>query len=449
MRTHFRFVTIALVVSLIVINYIDRSAVSFAVRPLSEAFGLNAASYGIIGGVFSVGYMVFAFLSGPLVDRFGPRNVLLGAVLVWSAATALTPLAGGFAGLLLVRILLGAGEAPGFPAATRVASRWLPGTERGKALALIGGVAVSGSLLISGPIITQLIQATGWRGMFWILAVLGLAWSAVAFVLLRNTPGEHPRCSAEERTYIAAGQADNEGTDRQERIDWRSILTNRNLWITGIGYFAWGFMFWGFMYWLPEYLATSYKLSIRQVGAFSVAPWAAGLVGALVGGVLVDRIYARSRRVRSRFLVMGTALLLSGAALIPIAVSPSLTTALISISLGVGLGFVTGGIWWVAAIDAAPDQPASAAGFADAAFASSGIVAPVVMGFIVSSTGTFTSGFVLMSALAAVGALAMLLFTREPRPSVGEAASHGDSPRPGSEAIWAPRGRLDDPRDTP
>ncbi|MBO0875201.1 MAG: MFS transporter, partial [Pseudonocardia sp.] len=205
MRTNFRWITIALIVSLIVINYIDRSAVSFAVRPLSEAFGLNAAAYGIISGVFSVGYMVFALLSGPFVDRFGPRNVLLCAILIWSVATALTPLAGGFVGLLLVRILLGAGEAPGFPAATRVASRWLRGTERGKALALIGGVAVSGSLLISGPIVTQLIHAIGWRGMFWILAILGLVWAGVAFASLRNTPAEHPRCSPDERAYIAAG----------------------------------------------------------------------------------------------------------------------------------------------------------------------------------------------------------------------------------------------------
>jgi predicted MFS family arabinose efflux permease len=66
---------------------------------------------------------------------------------------------------------------------------------------------------------------------------------------------------------------------------------------------------------------------------------------------------------------MGVALLLSGCSLVPLLISPTLTVAIISISLGVGFGFVTGGIWWVASIDAAPDQPGSAAGFADASFA--------------------------------------------------------------------------------
>ncbi|MGH3165262.1 MAG: MFS transporter, partial [Trebonia sp.] len=198
----------------------------------------------------------------------------------------------------------------------------------------------------------------------------------------------------------------------------RSLLANRNLWIVGVGYFAWGFMFWGFLYWLPSYLSKSFHLSLTAVGAFSVAPWAAGVGGAVIGGVLVDRMYKRSRRIRSRFTIIGVALLLSGASLIPVIVAPSLATALTSISLGVGFGFITGGIWWVVSIDAEPSQPASAAGFADAAFALSGIVAPSVMGFIVSGTGTFTSGFVVMSVLAVVAAVLMIGCTRERRATV-------------------------------
>jgi predicted MFS family arabinose efflux permease len=411
MQTRFRWVTITLVVALIVINYIDRSAVSYAVKPLQQEFGITTAQYGIISSVFSIGYMVFAFLSGPLVDRFGPRRVLLTAIAIFSVATALTPFAGGFIGLLLIRIILGAGESPAFPAATRVVSRWLPPVERGFALSLIGGVAVSGSLLIGGPLLTQLIGLGGWRSAFWTMGVLGLLWLVAAAGLLRNTPAESPRANEAERAHIAAGQEPEEATSRN-RVNWRQLLTNRNLWIVAAGYFSWGFMFWGFLYWLPEYLST-YGLSIKAVGAFSIAPWAAGVVGALVGGVVVDRVYARTRSIRSRFTIMGAALLLSACSLIPIFLDPTLTVALISISFGVGFGFITGGIWWVASIDAEPSQPGSAAGFADAAFALSGIVAPGVMGFIVSGTGSYTSGFVTMSVLAAIGALLMLFCARE------------------------------------
>ncbi|RRO19377.1 MFS transporter [Saccharopolyspora rhizosphaerae] len=421
MSTRFRFVTLGLVVSLIVINYIDRSAVSYAVGPLEEAFGITTAQYGIISSVFSVGYMVAAFLSGPLVDRFGCRRVLLTAVVLFSITTALIPVAGSFAGLLVIRLLLGIGEAPAFPAATRTVSRWLPVRERGVALALCGGVAVSGSLLISGPLLTGLMDVIGWRGMFWTLAVFGVVWAVIATALLRDLPQESRRVNAAERELIASGQEAEAGSGRAP-VRWRPLLTNRNLWVVAGGYFAWGFMFWGFMYWLPSFLSHAYGLSVKQAGAFSIAPWACGIVGALAGGVIVDRVYRRSPKIRSRFGVMGVALLLAGCSLVPLAIAPTLTVAVISISLGVGFGFVTGGIWWVASIDAAPDQPGSAAGFADAAFASSGIVAPSVMGFIVSSTGSFTSGFVVMAGLAVAGALLMLLVPRE-RTSSPEAAT--------------------------
>lgn len=410
-----RWWTIAIILGLVVVNYVDRSAISFAASDLRAEFGITPGQYGIISSAFSIGYMLFALLSGPLVDRYGSRHVLIVGMFIWAAATALTPFAGGFIGLILLRILLGAGEAPCFPAATRLASRWLPAHERGKALALIGGVAVSGSLLVGGPILTQLIALTGWKGMFWVLAVAGIAWVVVAYPFLKNSPNEASFVSAEELRYIKAGQADGEDSGHEEKVDWGEILRNRNLWLVGLGYFAWGFMFWAFMYWLPQYLEHEFGLSIKAVGGFSVAPWAAGVVGALLGGVLVDRVYKRTQSIRSRFVIIGVALLLAGASIVPILFVPgNLTVALICISAGVGFGFITGGIWWVASIDAAPTQPGTAAGFADACFALSGIIAPSVMGFIVGRTGTYNGGFIVMTALCLIGAAAMLLFTEEP-----------------------------------
>ncbi|WP_280456456.1 MFS transporter [Nocardia carnea] len=410
-----RWWTIAIILGLVVVNYVDRSAISFAATDLRAEFGITSGQYGVISSAFSIGYMLFALLSGPLVDRYGSRKVLMVGMFIWAAATALTPFAGGFIGLILLRIVLGAGEAPCFPAATRLASRWLPAHERGKALALIGGVAVSGSLLVGGPILTQLIALTGWKGMFWVLAAAGVVWVIVAYPFLKNSPSEASFVSKEELDYIRAGQTDGEDTGHESSTDWGEILRNRNLWLVGLGYFAWGFMFWAFMYWLPQYLEHEFGLSIKEVGAFSVAPWAAGVVGALLGGILVDRVYKRTASIRSRFVIIGVALLLAGISILPILFFGSnLTIALICISAGVGFGFITGGIWWVASIDAAPSQPGTAAGFADACFALSGIIAPSVMGFIVGRTGTYNGGFIVMTVLCLIGAAAMLLFTKEP-----------------------------------
>lgn len=406
---------IALVVLLVVINYVDRSAIAYAIEPISKTFGISTAQWGIIGSAFSIGYLIIAFLSGPLVDRFGPKRVLAVAIVVWSIVSGVTVVAGSFIALFIIRIMLGVGEGPGFPAATRASSRWLPQGERGRALSLIGGAGVAGSLLIGGPVSTQLIAHLGWRGMFIVLAAAGFVWVGLWLILFKDGPAEHPRVNEAERDFIASGQIEEERSERKEHIELGKIFGNLNLWMVALGFFCWGYMFWGFLYWLPGYLGQVYHLNITSVGLFSVLPWAAGVVGALAGGALMDGLYARTGRIRSRFVAMGIALLLAGGSLIPVFVSPSLTTSLIFISAGIGFGFVTGGFWWVASIDAAPDQPAFAAGFADAAFALAGLIAPAAMGFIVQSTGSFSSGFVVMAVLALVGAGGMILFTRETR----------------------------------
>lgn len=413
MRTRYRWVIVALISVITLINYIDRSAVAYATAPITASLHINDAQWGIVGSAFSIGYLLLAFLGGALVDRHGAKRVWSFAAAIWSLVTMATALAGSFLALFGIRVLLGASEGPGFPAATRATSRWLPGHERGKALGVIVGVGVPFSLMIGGPIITQLLGHFGWHATFVILGVVGLVWVGFWRAFFRESPHDHPKVNQAERDYIDEGLSPQEHNTVVQRIQWRSLFGNGNLWMVALGYFAWGYMFWAFMFWLPGYLGQAFHLNLYAVGVFTVLPWAAATVGAIVGGVIVDRIFKKNPRHRPRFIVMGVALLLAGLSLIPIVVSPSLTTAIIFISLGVGLGMVTGPLWWVTSIDAAPEQPAVAAGFVDAAFALSGIVAPAVMGFIVQATGSFSSGFVVMAILAVIGAGGLLLMTRE------------------------------------
>lgn len=412
MRTKYRWVIVAFVAFITLINYLDRSAVGYATAPITQALHINNAGWGLIGGAFSIGYLLLAFLGGPIVDRFGVKRVWTSAATVWSIVTIITAAAASFAGLFIIRVLLGVSEGPAFPSVTRAMSRWLPGHERGKALGWIVGVGVPFSLMIGGPIITALLGGVGWHGTFIILGAIGLLWVLLWIGVFKDLPQQHKRVNEAEVAYIEAGQIAEEQEAHLEKTEWGRIFRNGNLWWSAFGYFAWGFMFWAFMFWLPGYLGQVYHLNLAAVGAFSIVPWAAGTVGAIVGGYLVDVFYKRNAGIRSRFITMGIAILLAGASLIPIIASPTLGTSITFISLGIGFGMVTGPLWWVASIDAAPEQPAAAAGFVDAAFALSGIVAPPVMGIISQATGSFSSGFVVMIVLAILSGVGLLLFTR-------------------------------------
>jgi len=427
MRTKYRWVIVAFVAFITLINYLDRSAVGYAQEPITKALHINNAGWGLIGSAFSIGYLVLAFVGGPIVDRFGVKRVWSSAATVWSVVTILTAAAGSFVGLFFIRVLLGVSEGPAFPAVTRAMSRWLPGQERGKALGWIVGLGVPFSLMIGGPIVTALLVGVGWQGTFVILGAIGLLWVILWTLVFKDLPRQHKRVNEAEVSYIEAGQIREEKEVHLRKTEWGRIFKNANLWWSAFGYFAWGFMFWAFMFWLPGILGQQYHLNLAAVGVFSILPWAAGTVGALVGGYLVDIFYKKKAGIRARFITMGVAILLAGASLIPIIAAPSLGTAITFISLGIGFGMMTGPLWWVVSIDAAPEQPGAAAGFVDAAFALSGIVAPSVMGFVSQATGSFSSGFVIMIILALISGVGLLLFTRN-RPRV--TAGHLENPAP-------------------
>ncbi|HEY6456108.1 MAG TPA: MFS transporter [Steroidobacteraceae bacterium] len=411
-RTNFRWLVMLLIISLVIINYIDRSAIGYAIGPISKSLGIKPAQWGLVSAAFSVGYFLVAFISGPMVDHYGTKKVLGVSIVVWSLASMLTAVASTFLTIFVARVILGIGEGPGFPAASRATSRWMPKNEQGFVLSLIGGVGVAGSILISGPIVTQLIPHVGWRVTFIILGALGLLWTLAWVIIFSDDPALHKQLNPAELAYISDGKTDEERSPVKSKIELRKVLANKSLLAIAFGFFSWGYIFWGLLYWLPGYLSATYGLDIKSVGLFSSLPWAAGVVGALAGGLMLKKLYLVTQRLYLRCVVMAFFVLLAGMCMIPVFLIHSLTVAVTFISLGVGFGFVTAGFWWVASIETSPDQPGLAAGLVDASFAASGIATPIIMGYTVEYTGSFDGGFLTMMVIAVAGSLAMVVFTR-------------------------------------
>jgi MFS family permease len=149
-----------------------------------------------------------------------------------------------------------------------------------------------------------------------------------------------------------------------------------------------------------------------------------GIAGSLIGGTIIDTISRRTGRMQPTYIVMGIAVFLSGASMIPVFLFHSPGISITFISLGVGFGCVTAGFWWVGPIEACHDQPCFPAGFVDACFGISGIVAPIIMGFIWQRTRSFENGSLTMFSVALIGAAGLVLFTIE-RTSQQEAEANG------------------------
>ena len=420
--TRFRWIVIALLFFITVVNYIDRSAISYAIGDIARDLNFSPHDQSFLSGfilsTFSIGYMLTTFFGGILSDRHGARVTLFWAALVWSFAIGLTGLAVSFVMLACARVLLGVAEGPNFPAMNRAVADWLSSRER--AIALSNSlVAVPLALAIGAPIVTQLILHLNWRGMFIVLMVLGLIWLPLWWFLFRDFP-EHSRfVNKRELDHIRDGKPLNQQAEvksmhhRRRHIQgmWKFLLSNPTLLANDWAFFVFGYYLFFFMTWLPTYLEEAYHLDLKQVGTFAILPWLVAAVLLWGFGYMSDALLRKTGSLRiSRSHPIWISQLLAGLCILPVIFVHDLSVMLVFISLAVGLSMSANAAFYAINVDVARERAGTALGVMDTFFAVSGFVAPFVTGWLVGLTGNFVSAFSLMALLALSSVAVVILF---------------------------------------
>ena len=108
------------------INYIDRSILSIAAPEMMNDLNFTATDIGLLGTAFSWAYALGQLPSGWLIDQFGPKKIFGIGIMIWSFATFAAGIVSVLWLFILLRILLGIGEAPCFPSAAKITSKWYP-----------------------------------------------------------------------------------------------------------------------------------------------------------------------------------------------------------------------------------------------------------------------------------------------------------------------------------
>lgn len=410
-KGYYRWVIVALLGIVTVINYVDRSAISFAVRDISTDFGLSAGQIGMVLGAFGLGYFVSALFGGVAVDKVGSRLSFALIVLVWTLAIGWTGAAMGFMTLYAARVALGLAEGPSFPTMEVAVSRWLPPEELATALAR-SLVAVPVALAIGSPLVSHLIGAFGWRHMFFIMAAMGLLWLPLWWLLYRDSPKDSRFVTKAELKHISAKWETEKGY-KKAPIRWKRLFSTPTLASNYWAYFVFGYFLFFFMNWLPEFLRRSYHLDLSQVGYFAILPWAVAALLMLWFGGWSDKILRRSgsfRKARS-YQIAGTQAL-AALAIIPIVVVDNLYVAIASITIAVGASMAANAAYYAVVVDLVPRAAGTTMGIMTLCFAASGFLAPVITGYAVDITGDFRPAFWLLSALAISSVVGVLLFHR-------------------------------------
>src|SRR5678815_4904012 len=157
------------------LNYVDRGAIGIAAPLMKSDLGLSEEAYGVAFSAFFWIYAPVQLFAGWLCDRFSVYRMMAFGILVWAAATLLMGFAGGFASLLVLRIMLGVGESISFPGSSKIIARHVAPEGRGVANAAVAtGLALGPAVgtLAGGLILAQ----SGWRAIFFVFGVVTLLW---------------------------------------------------------------------------------------------------------------------------------------------------------------------------------------------------------------------------------------------------------------------------------
>lgn len=301
--SHVRYQVLAVACSLALLTYVHRLGFSVGNPQIKQGLGLDDEQMGYLASAFLVAYATFQIPGGLLGDWLGGRHLLTILVLGWSLLTGAIALPAvlpatfisPFLFLLGVRFLFGMFQAGGFPVLARVMADWMPIAERGTAQGTIWTFSRLGGAFVPF-LFLWLFKAFGtWTTPFWIMAGLGILWSAAFWPWFRNRPEEMRSVNAAERERIASGRG--VPSAKPGPVPWSKMLGSVSVWSLSLMYGFVGFAGNFITSLLPLYLRDHRHLTDETTMLLSAVPLACGSVSCVLGGSVSDWLI---RRWRSR-----------------------------------------------------------------------------------------------------------------------------------------------------
>ena len=317
-----RWVIVAMVFFAIMLNYVDRQILALLKPTLESEFKWSDQDYANMVSAFQFSAAVAFLGTGWFIDRVGLRLGFALGVAVWSLAGMAHAFATGVMGFVVARVVLGAAESIGTPAAVKSAATYFTQKERSIALG-VGNTAPNVGAIVTPLLIPLIAVALGWRAAFLIAGGLGLVWVAVWFAV-RVQPVS---VEGEQPTPIA----------------WTTLLRDRKTLALAIAKVlsdqVWFFM----LSWLPDLFHRLFGLPQGTIGLPVALVYVFAALGALSGGWLPTWMMARGWSVdRAR----KTTLLIYAVLILPVTLvlfvsSPWSAALLLGLGLFAHQGFST------------------------------------------------------------------------------------------------------------
>jgi len=389
----------------------DRVNISLAAPGIMADLGFDGTQMGFILSIYYWGYLFGNFSGGIISDQLRLRGLTTCLILIWCVLTALTGACRTLWQFAVVRLLFGLSEGATANLMHKLQNNWLLPAERGRGYGIFIGFVYLG-VALGMPLVGWLIKLWDWRVMFYLSAALTLGLVALMGAIVRDHPHEHPWMPEDEKAEFQAALAKDRVTfdghaDSDSALPFRQRVTilvrTRVFWLMCLASFFGIGVYFTSMSWLPSYLVKERGYTVLNSGIYLTIPYLAAFAGMWSAGGLGDRFGNRS-------LVGLVTGLFTCPALVGLALSEDVNITILMMSLVLFLNSASLNGIIVLLFDIIPAEVfGTSVGIVGGLCGGlSGVIGPLLLGYLYDLTGSFFWGFVVLGAGATLGALALI-----------------------------------------
>lgn len=423
-KTNYRFIALLMILLVLAFSTGDRAALSVAAGGMQKSLHLTKVDIGIVMSAFSWTYCIMQLPGGWLGDKIGSKKVMAIAISLWSVVTFIL----GFSGwlffslgvLILLRVLLGVFESPVGPASGRILAGWFPTKERGIAGAIYNSAQYL-SIAVFTPFMGWIAYKFGWEYVYIDMGVLGIVIVAL-WLKLFYIPRRHPKVNQAEIDYIkeGGGLVDfdyDSGVSESGKIEKKTfklrdigtLFKSRTIVGVFIAQYCVCAITYFYLTWFPTYLVEARGFSILKAGIIASLPAICGCIGGVSSGFVSDGIFRKTNNLSIARKIPITIGLLLSTSIIACNYTNSNVIVIFLMSLAFfGKGF--GNLAWTVIGDIAPKRILGVTGGLINGIGNfAGVVTPIVIGIIVTKSGSFNGGLLYIGLHGVVAILSYWL----------------------------------------
>ncbi|MGM9920899.1 MAG: MFS transporter [Bhargavaea sp.] len=296
---------------LYVIAYLDRVNLGYAALEMNADLALSAEVFGLLSGIFFIGYFFFEVPSNMIMSKVGAKLWIARIMLTWGIVVVLTGFAQSAMHLYILRFLLGVAEAGFFPGVILYLTYWFRASERGRATAvLLLALPIGG--IIGAPVSTWIIDniswagMQGWRWMFILEGIPALLLGVAVLFYMTNRPKDAKWLTDAEKTWLEGElEAERNISSSINKVSKLDMIKDSRVWKLSLLYFTGYSAIYGLSFWLPT-IIKSLSVSTTtnmEIGWLAMIPSLVGIPAILLMGWSADRTGAHKTHLLVCFLV--------------------------------------------------------------------------------------------------------------------------------------------------